>query len=399
MSDSAVNILSKAAMNWRQSPQSQASGANNTSLGPLTPVTPQKAKESPLFGIKQGISSPSSAADLRKATKLAKVALNFTRKRGNTAHPDISNPSPFIFRNRSGLSNRFSARGIAATAISDGHDAQFQMNPINNDTEIIDKSDSSQRQGDTRLRKYDGHFPTVDITLEFDIVGTIGAEDMVGWDVSADPITGLPTDRVGRIIRSVRIWKKKKNLDTPPVSQWINIAWSVQLEENRRVLTLSSATNVIVFGCGPAVEVGVRLSSEENRSDSNEITVVGTTAKNNELYLPLWVEACFCQIDVFVRPSTLSTVYEWSTFPVLCLKEAQWNSDADVHYDWVAEALSTGGVTCPLTHNMEDISTYHPVWLQCTFSDDLLEKDFSLSAVSTTTVTIWSAMTIRNMLP
>mmetsp|Transcript_5233 Transcript_5233/g.11858 ORF Transcript_5233/g.11858 Transcript_5233/m.11858 type:complete len:2963 (-) Transcript_5233:1016-9904(-) len=412
VSDSAADILSKAAMNWRQwkSTKTQTSGENGTPMSP--PATPKQAT-SPGFGNKRGNPSTSSAADLKKATKLAKLALDFSRKRGKTAHMDTSKRAPFIFRNRSGLRISFSARGFATSVIKNGRDAQFQLNTVN-DVENIDGSKDTKRQ---RFRKYDGQFPTVDIELGFDNLGVISAmADEAGLDVFADPITDLPTDKVGCTVRSVRLWKK--NLDSL-VSQHINVVWTVELEENRRVLTLSSATDVKVFGCGRAFEVGVRFSNKEDENSSDEITTIGTTAKNNTFHLPVWVESCFCQIDVFIRPSTEpmdtgreTSIYSWSTFPVLCLKEDRWNADAiEVHYNWVTEMALTllGGVSCPVNKS-EEQNAYHPVWLACTYSKDLVKNDRSDNTLSqyeylqknessTTTVTIWSAVTIRNMLP
>jgi len=194
--------------------------------------------------------------------------------------------------------------------------------------------------------------------------------------------------------------------------------WAVQLEDNRRVLTLSCATSVKAFGCGPAMEVGIRCANEDDEKTLTEITSIGTTARqDNTLHLPLWVESCFCQLDVFVRPSSHfmsngrdNSVYKWSTFPVLCRKESRWNADAmEVHYNWVTEmAVTLGGVSCPL-NTKEEQETYHPVWLPCTYLKESPKKNEVghniRSGVNlhndalTTTLTICSAITIRNMLP
>lgn len=404
--------MSKAAINWKKFKTSKAQPPAN----PTSPGTPMLAA-SPVFGGTRTTSSTSSAADLKKATKLAKLALDFSRKRGKVGHADTTD-SPFILRNHSGLTISLSSHGVAATVVRDGREAQFQMNP--SPVSDIDSSQRSFRQNETRLKKYDGHFPTVDIELQLDSIGReSGIIDEACKDVFADPITNLPTEKVGETVRSVKLWKKDSHT---LVSQHINVVWSVQLEENRRVLTVSSATVVKVFGCGSAIDIGVRLCRTEGES-ADKIISIGNTSRSNVFSLPLWVESTFCQTEVFVRPSTQSaaketsdtSIYKWSTFPILSLKDECWNADAtEEHYCWVTDTTTQtlGGVSCPLNASQVQ-SSYHPVWLQCTTSSkDLSEKNKldrikeSLSNPSTvenasltTTVTIWSAITIRNMLP
>ena len=277
----------------------------------------------------------------------------------------------------------------------------------------------SLQQSDRIFRKYDGQFPTVDIELDFGIVQTMRGSH----DVFADPITGLPTGKVGNTMRTVNIWKNNGPKCTR-VSQQINVIWSVKLEEGRRVMTLHSATNINIFGCGDAFEIGVHIASkkDERFSGEKEITTIGITKEC--FFLPLWVESCFCEIDVFVRPSirTMASmendkkqnIYSWSTFPVLCLKENHWNADAiEVNYSWVTNDMAStlGGVSCPLALTSYEQHGHHPVWLQCTYSKgnkklDIPEpttitnsQDTKTNDASTTSVTIWSAITIRNMLP
>ena len=409
VSDSAVDILSKAVMNWRQC--KPATMKTLTEVGPpLSPMSPT-TDQSPIFGNKAGNNkTSSSAADLKKATKLAKLALNFEKRRGKIVHTDTE-ASPFVFKNRLGIGCSFSAQGMDTTVIEveDGHDAKFQMNAT---------SENSLQQSDRIFTRYDGQFPTVDIELDFRILQSMRG----GRDVFADPITGLPTGKVGNTVRTVNIWKKNGPTCTH-VSQQINVIWAVTLEEGRRVMTLRSATHINVFGCGDAFEIGVHIASKEDArfSGEKEITTIGTT--KDCFFLPLWVESCFCEIDVFVRPSSKTmqndkkqNVYSWSTFPVLCLKEDYWNADAiEVNYSWVTDEMAStlGGVSCPLlsTNDDDEHNGHHPVWLQCTYSKgkkrlDIPEpttitnsQDTKTNDASTTSVTIWSAITIRNMLP
>lgn len=288
--------------------------------------------------------------------------------------------APFVFRNLSGLQVSFSARGIETTSIDNGREAQFLIDQGN--------MDGSER----RFRKYDGQFPAVEIDLEFDAVGTASFLDFQG--ICADPIGELPTDKVGSTVRLVRLYRTQA--DGTVISQQIKVVWAVELEENRRVLILSSAAIVKSFGCGRPFEVGVRFPDDPD----GQITTIGTTANNNTYHLPIWVESCFCPVDIVVRPSTAN--HNWSTFPVLCLVENYWSADAtEVYYKWATEMMAStlGGVSCSL--NTEgDQTHHHPVWLTCTFDNTSGQKNESQhESEATTTVTIWPALTIRNLLP
>lgn len=363
-------------------------------MSPLANSRQTIPSESPIFGSKLGNPSTSSAADLKRATKLARAMLNFSRKRGKVAHTDKS--SPFIFRNRSGLKISFSARGIASTVVGDGSDEQFKMD----NAEGLDGSEN-------RSRRYEGQFPTVNIKLDFASLReycAVAFETCRG--VSADTIVDLPTDKMGQTVRSVRVWKETPTSEPSIISQRINVVWTVKLEDNRRVLTLSSAANVTLFGCAPAVEVGVRISSHS----SEEVERIGSTTENGVYHVPLWVQCSFCQVDVFIRPPAKSTtngrdlaVYKWSTFPVFSRAEDQWNADAtEVHYIWTAEMAKTlCGIRCDVASDEKSI--YYPVWMQCAYSEEVLgemnHNGSGTNAISTTTVAISSAMTIRNMLP
>jgi len=383
VSDSAVNMLSTAAKSWRK--------RKNSDITIGSPATPQRTTPSPhFFPSTKETPTTASAAELRKATKLAKLALNFSRKRGQSAYKEEL--APFVFRNRLGMQVNFSASGISTTIVDDGEDAQFHMHPV---------SSRIHGQKDRRMGRYDGHFPTVDIEPYFGGLDTACSTANECWkDVHANPVTDLPTGKVGTTLRSVRIWKKKGD---SILSQQILVYWEVKLEENRRVLILSSATNIKVFGSMSAIEVGVRFSNDDN-GVSGEIATVGTTSQEG-IFLPLWVESCFRSVEVFIRPLVMDAgacIYTWSTFPILCL-----NSDGfEVGCNWIAESvLSSGGVSCPL-NRLEDQHIYNPVWLQCSYSYDSLNgSGSSPSSVQQhdnhvlTSVTIWSAITIRNMLP
>jgi len=372
VSDSAVDMLSKSAMNWREWKKAKAQITSEEMGSPMSPA-PTHVSPSPVF--QRGSSaSTSSAADLKRATKLAKNLLNFSRRRGKTHTDTDSKASPFVFRNRLGVQVSFSSHGVDTTAVEDGQDYQFQMRLSNN----IDK------QTDGMIRRYDGQFPKIDVELEF-VNSPRGSIDIP--DVAADPIISLPTGKVGNSVRSINVWKKREIITQ--VSQKITVIWSVTLEEGRRVLTLHSAACINVFGCGPAFEIGACLSNDQDEciSDKREMIPIGTTSRDEVFYLPLWIETCFCRVDVFVRPFTRDgstenegqrSVYRWSAFPVICLKEIGWNADAtEVNYSWVTKksVSSLEGVSCPLKTTITNESGYHPLWLKCSSSKESLKYE------------------------
>jgi len=372
VSDSAVDMLSKSAMNWRDWKKAKAQITSEEMGSPMSP-TPTHVSPSPVF--QRGSSaSTSSAADLKRATKLAKNLLNFSRRRGKTHTDTDSKASPFVFRNRLGVQVSFSSHGVDTTVVEDGQDYQFQMRLANN----------KDTQTDGMIRRYDGQFPKIDVELEF-VNSPRGSFDIP--DVAADPIISLPTGKVGNSVRSINVWKKREIITQ--VSQKITVIWSVTLEEGRRVLTLHSASCINVFGCGPAFEIGACLSNDQDERifDKREMISFGTTSKDEAFYLPLWIETCFCRVDVFVRPfigdgSTENegerSVYRWSTFPVICLKEIGWNADAtEVSYSWVTKksVSSLEGVSCPLKTTITNESGYHSLWLKCSCSKESLKYE------------------------
>ena len=351
VSDSAVHLLSKSAKRWRErknakpQPVGEAGISTNTAL-PHSPIC---------CSSKAGSQTASSSTDLKKATKLAKMALIFSRKHGKV-HKE--NKSPFLFRNSTGVTLSFTVCGAIETFIvGEGQETKFHMN--------------------ASIKKYDGRFPVIDIQL-----------DLSERDLFSDPITGLSTDRVGSSMRGVYVWKRKEVVTQ--VSQKMSLIWTVELSEGRRVMTLHSATSICAFGCGLEFDIGFRLARDDDFTNETVITKIGIATRSKTFHLPLWLEACFCQVDIFLRPSTRRVdnedhIYNWSNFPMLSLKENYWNADAtEVVYNWTAQE----GVSCSLNPNI-DPHRYDPIWLQFTKDND---KDALI-------MTIWSAITVRNMLP
>lgn len=388
ISDSAIGILGRALKNWRQF----KSEKENTSLNASEDL---KATEQP------ALPKSKDGRELKKATKLAKLALELSRKRGKVVQSNLTEKSSFVLRNQTGLCISFSGNGVATTSVGDGSETQFEMTPYHQEVD--------QSQSESRFTRYDGRFPALDIQLGFD---GISESHIIGRRVYAEKIEGLPTDKVGRTMQRVFFWEE----GGVAVSTHIDLVWTVELEENRRILTLSSSTGINVYGCGPNIEVGVRLSKN---GDFTNIHPVGCT-QNGCMILPVWAEACFCSVAVFIRPVVASgaSVHEWSSSPVLELLKNETSVDQDqevsfasntgaieVHYKWLTKMDSLGGVGCALGNNQYQ-SLYRPIWLQCTYTEERIENaldvvldGFDRIGSCIKTVTVWPSISIRNMLP
>ena len=391
ISDSAVGILGRALRNWRQF-KSAKQIAMLDAPEDVNVVSGQPA-----------LPKSKDGRELKKATKLAKLALELSRKRGKVANADTEK-SPFVLRNQTGLCISFSGRGVRTTSVGDGSEAQFEMTPFNQEVD--------QNLNESRFTRYDGRFPTLDIQLGFESI----AVSHVGTNVFAGRVDSLPTDKVGRSMQRVFLWEEGGVV----VSTHVDLVWTVELEENRRILTLSSATGVNVYGCGPDIEVGVRLWK---KGRSTAIHSVGCT-NNGCLFLPVWAEACFCNVAVFIRPvskigagTDVESIHEWSSSPVLELLESENSDDQEVsyasnssaievHYKWVTKMDTLGGgVHCALgDNNCEKL--YQSVWMHCTYTEEYIENalDIVLDGFGEVnshvkTVTVWPSISIRNMLP
>lgn len=390
ISDSAVGILGRALRNWRQ-----FKSAKHEAQEDLNPKNQPSLPKS------------TDGKELKKATKLAKLALDFSRKRGKAVHADTEK-SPFVLRNQTGVCISFSGSGVTKTSVGDGSEAQFEMTHFHHEVD-----QQANNMNESRLARYDGHFPTLDIVLGFEGV----AASHIGTNIFAEPIGNLQTDKVGRNMQRVFVWQERGD---SVVSSHVDLVWTVELEENRRILTLSSATGVNVYGCGPDIEVGTRLSKSDG--STNPIISVGHT-KDGSFCLPVWVESCFCNVAVFIRPvancgtdANRESFHQWSSSPVLELFETETFDDQEVsfasntgaievHYKWVTKTTSLGGVHCALG-GIIDERLHQPVWMQCTYTEECLQNHASDAVLdnfgvgsNAKTVTVWPSISIRNMLP
>jgi len=300
LTDSAAEMLLRAYYEWRQWRRQKDGGQSVPALA--------KAKDDPVKEI-GGASrrtaaaaaaaaavSLKSTADTNSPTKAvqeaALAALNFAQRRGASAQKKGDSAKPFVLRNRTGMriafvqqdkaksgSNRRSLRrlqrettgtgsgqsesiidnfdfhGIGTEKfdasmvriVEDMDEARFSMDVV---VEEVDNDQSpSTRNAQEAVkrvrREYDGRFPRLAISL-----------DGSPYDVSLDLVNDLPVVKVGKSLRRLRVRQKGKTLEG--TVQYILVLWNVELENNRRVLTVSSAVSIASVGCGVPIEVGIK---------------------------------------------------------------------------------------------------------------------------------------------
>jgi hypothetical protein len=112
-------------------------------------------------------------------------------------------------------------------------------------------------------------------------------------------------------------------------SRSILLSWTVDISDNRRVLTLSGSIWVNSLISGVSVEVGVKINTlnsdnEKNKENSleenHEVLRVGTARPGSPCFLPIWLFQ-YDAVSVHVRPLNRyleadraeESLYDWST--------------------------------------------------------------------------------------
>ena len=67
----------------------------------------------------------------------------------------------------------------------------------------------------------------------------------------------------------------------------LTVVWTVELENNRRILTLSSTILVTSIGCSISVDVRVRIDTgDADQKDSEDIVKIGVAVPNAPFFYP-----------------------------------------------------------------------------------------------------------------
>lgn len=417
------------------------------------------------------------------AQKATQAALLFAQKRGAGIKKKGNSAKPFVFRNRTGLSLAFFPRTrgkemlinraedhpelppsffskyrkdipwcdpSSITELADGNDARFQMDVVADDAVAMFSSKSyssdASKKAAKKVRNYDGQeLPRLTVVLE-SVSG-----------VTLEPIASLPVFKVGSTVRLLLVITESARVspsvldqrgDAPEQRQhscFVPLIWTVEIQNNRRILTLSSAVRIQSLGLSTGIEIGVRrmlTASEEIEvvsviaNDGSEDTCVrsdldivsiGSAQPGLPFYLPLWLALKFDHVDIYLRPKAMqdtpSNIYSWGNnsilefVPVLengslSTETAEIDSRSDsVKWVWRETFQSSRSISCSLQDDSGGLGA-NTVFLSCysstqtpVSSDYEPEKmsggrtDSSRDAGNMLTISVDAGLTIRNLLP
>ena len=384
----------------------------------------------------------------RAAQKAAQAALVFAQKRGAETNKKGEKAKPFVLRNRTGVAIAFAQQkrdagnhpdgsnaklrhnlsvvgeyvGLAyydsesIVELADQEDAKFDMEMLSDQDIGGEQNGGNARvelQSANRVRNYEGRFPCLLVAIQA-VSG-----------VSVEPLEDLQVYKVGSSIHHLIVRKEegdsRRGRDSTAYS--VPVVWKVEIEDNRRILTLSSAVRIVSSAFGTSFEVGVQrgLGSDTCNSET-EIRPVGVSSPESPFYLPLWLALKLETVRVFVRPKpSHSPMLSWGRTNVLEFSPVVSPSATDSELtladmgEWTWKENFSGLVYIPCEPLGNDLST---VWLSCFDAAQQAHLQSSVhghprtKAKGTTSLTdprevanevisvsLDSGLTLRNMLP
>jgi hypothetical protein len=485
LTDPAVEVLVKALSQWKEWRQSVAENVSELEVGDDsdeddgdTALDRNRNNSFPheslprvpsTDNVDQALVDPArmvtSANDRMKKTsdakqlatqKAAHAALVYAQKRGADNSKKGATAKPFVFRNRTGVSIAFVRQGrgmssldssndgirkpalgrylsvvgeytglegydsAAITELPDQEDAKFDMDVLSDQFSgpEVDSSKGTKQLGN-KVRNYEGRFPSL----------TVAIQAVSG--VSIDPIDDLQVFKVGSAVRHLCVRKEAGgsfgNVDATNYS--IPVIWKVELEDNRRILTLSSAVRVVSSGFDTPIEIGAQIgmgidTTGSSRQNKLRIRAIGVARPGSPFYLPLWLALKLEAVSVYVRPSLKGDgLYSWGKSSVLefgpVLPVNDESSDSKVgssdigKWAWKETFKDLDFIRCdPLTEE------HFAVWLSCFDSSlrspipvvsslhrqgrekhALSPSEVAEESNEVISVTLDSGLTVRNMLP
>jgi hypothetical protein len=385
--------------------------------------------------------------------KAAQAALVFAQKRGAATNKKGETAKPFVFRNRTGVSVAFAQQkagntsrpksrrsdlrrnlsvvgeytGLAwydpvcITELADQEDAKFDMEMLSDPEIDGERSDDllmDLKQSGNKVRNYEGRFPCLLVAIQA-VSG-----------VSVEPLEDLQVYKVGSVVRHLSVRKEidRKNGTRDSTTYSVPVVWKVEIEDNRRILTISSAVRVISTGFNTPIDVGVQkyLPLNKTKSDpSNGVTIrsIGISRPDSPFYLPLWLALKLEAVSVFVRPrATRAPLYSWGRTSVLEFSpvlsddtNAETTPSSSDIGKWAWKETFKGPISIPCESPNDGLLT---VWLSCFDTAQVMTGDRAhkrrrrekgkVSLASTEfpeesneviSVTVDSGLTLRNMLP
>ncbi|KAL3918475.1 MAG: hypothetical protein SGILL_004217 [Bacillariaceae sp.] len=460
ITDAAAEVMVQAIQRWKKWRQDVLSTSLDRYSSSELPLSSKGPETGPPLDI-----APNEV-QRAAAQQAAQAALVFAQKRGAETSKNSQSSKPFIFRNRTGMSVAFVQQGKglrdrgfsrrrmlestrrsendtaigeyegleryeqqAITELADQEDAKFDIDLIEADSNSGSIMGRSVRHFNNKVRSYEGRYPDL----------TVAIQAVAG--VTIEPLADLQVFKVGSTIRYLSV---KKISATGTAIHSIRVVWNVEIEDNRRILTLSTAVRLVSSGLGIPIEVGVRKSIPRNGKDGlrslsqssigfevevgsqptsqstpdKNVISIGFASSKNPLYMPLWLALRLVPVSICIRPaSTTLSDYDWSEEGVLQFGPADQDDSQAVHptlarWTWEETFQELSFVRCD-PENMKN----NPVWFSVFGSTSLAadgnsskqgserkkreslkrrdESDFS----DVLSITLDSCLTIRNMLP
>jgi SHR-binding domain of vacuolar-sorting associated protein 13 len=433
-SDASTEVLAKALRewaNWRKMVQEASS--LSFSAAPLNVATSsihQGARQSLTLGNDALKSSYASGMKDFEATAV-QAAFVFAKKRGAERSGKSEASKPFVFKNRTGVSvafvqqdaepRQFAKRtqpkehnsfvgeylGLDRYArsdiveLADGEDAKFQM-------DYVSLTSKSQEQT-KKVRAYDGQFPYLRVAIQ-SIAG-----------VAIETLSDLQVQRAGSWIRDLSV---QKTTDVKIFSQYtVPMVWKVEVEDNRRILTLSSAVRVVSLNAA-VIEIGVQWcpvsngDTREPREDASavasgsceraNIQLIGVSMPDAPFYLPLSLSLRRDCVQIYVRPKFGALArYLWGKQSVLQFTLVQqtprtlgtqwiWKETIDevvgsIECESIGESAPSAFLSCYTTAEVPNVTAQQ-------LDTEALACE-TLTAKEILSVTVDASVSIRNLLP
>jgi hypothetical protein len=373
ITDAAAQVFVKASSQWkewRKSVVDDSDAADDESISEdfvkdfkkLSVQTfPSSGFDVNTTQIDQGVVASHSEEQIKRyeqgrrleAQRAAQAALDFAKKRGAETNKKGDSAKPFVFRNRTGVSIAFVHQGQnhakqensdqwdknlsvvgeysglenydrqSVIEIADKEDARFSMELMSDQDNHLDADESKgTKHANNKIRDYEGRFPNL----------TISIQAVSG--VFVEPIHDLQVFKVGSEIRNLIV---RKDCDTVGglTNYSIPVVWKVEIEDNRRILTLSTAVRVVSSGFDNPIEVGVQKEVFQSKGlisglESSCVTTIGVSRPELPFYLPLWLALRLDAVYVYVRPeSGDDSNYLWSESSVLYFGPLAGENEAD----------------------------------------------------------------------
>ena len=353
LTDSAAEVLVKASTQWKKwrrgSIPEETDGEDSESMPDGTIGEKPSFTDQTILSTASGDVADTLVDHEKKhkegrqlaAQKAAQAALVFAQKRGADTSKKGESAKPFVFRNRTGVSVAFVQQGcrmrrkrlsqfqrnlsvvgeytgledydpLAVRELADQADSKFSMELLTEQNQTEENSPfTGNKQGASLVRNYEGRYPSL----------TVAIQAVAG--VSVEPLVDLAVFKVGSVVRHLRVRKEVDSVsgifDSTDYS--IPVVWKVEIEDNRRILTLSTAVRVVSTGYNSPIEVGVQKDLEKDMvSEEVErmpITSIGVAHPESPLYLPLWLALKLESVSVYVRPDSREKMFGWGDSSVL----------------------------------------------------------------------------------